>query len=50
MAEGKHFGLSTSELYLTLAGEYGDSGLVRIPRGECQVDITVSGHTAVTGW
>ena len=42
VGEGKRFGVSTSSPYLTLAGEFGDSGAVEIPRGDNQVEITVS--------
>jgi hypothetical protein len=41
VGEGKRFGLSTSSPYVTVAGEFGDSGTVEIPRGENHVDITV---------
>jgi hypothetical protein len=40
VGEGKRFGLSTSSPYVTMAGEFGDSGTVEIPRGENHVDIT----------
>ena len=42
VGEGKRFGLSSSSLYVTVAGENCDSGVVEIPRGESQTDITVS--------
>lgn len=42
VGEGKRFGLSTSSPYVTLAGEYGDSGVVKIPHGDNHVEITVS--------
>ncbi len=42
VGEGKHFGLSTACLYVTLGGEGSQSVTVEIPRGEYQVDITVS--------
>ena len=41
VGEGKRFGLSTSSPYVTVAGEFGDSGTVEIPRGENHVDLTV---------
>ena len=41
VGEGKRFGLSTSSPYVTVAGEFGDSGTVEIPRGENHIDITV---------
>ena len=40
IGEGKHFGLSTSTLLVTIAGEYLDSGRHEIPRGEFSTDIT----------
>ena len=42
VGEGKRLGLNTSSPYLTVAGENGDSGVVDIPHGDNQVDITVS--------
>jgi hypothetical protein len=42
VGEGKRFGLSTSSPYVTLAGEFGDSGVMEIPRGDNQVEITHS--------
>ena len=43
VGEGKHFGLSTASLYVTLAGELGETVAMEIPRGEYQRDIMVSG-------
>ena len=45
VGEGKRFGLSSSSLYVTVAGENGDSGVAEIPRGESQTEITVSPKT-----
>ena len=41
VGEGKHFGLSTACLYVTLAGEYGMTDTLEIPRGEYQIETTV---------
>ena len=45
IAEGKHFGLSTACLYLNLAGEFGETGIIEVPRGECQIEFEV--HTTI---
>ena len=42
VGEGKHFGLSTACLYVTLAGEYGTTDVLEISRGEYQTETTVS--------
>lgn len=41
VGEGKHFGLSTACLYVTLAGEYGMTDTLEMPRGEYQTETTV---------
>ena len=41
IGEGRHFGLSTSTLLVTVAGEFLDSGRHDIPKGEFSIDITV---------
>ena len=41
VGEGKHFGLSTACLNVTLGGEVAETGVMEIPRGEYQTDITV---------
>ena len=41
VGEGKHFGLSTACLYINLAGEFVETGVHEIPRGEYQIEITV---------
>ena len=41
VGEGKHFGLSTACLYVTLAGEYGMTGVLEMSRGEYQTETTV---------
>ena len=41
VGEGKHFGLSTASLYVNVGGEYRETGVTEIPRGEYQTDITV---------
>lgn len=41
VGEGKHFGLSTACLYVTLAGEYGMTDVLEMPRGEYQTETTV---------
>ena len=41
VGEGKHFGLSTACLYINLAGEFAETGVHEIPRGEYQIEITV---------
>ena len=45
VGEGKHFGLSTACLYVTLAGEYGMTETLDMPRGEYQTETTVRKHT-----
>ena len=49
VGEGKHFGLSTACLYVTLAGEYGMTDTLEMPRGEYQTETTVriTKHTLV---
>lgn len=42
VGEGKHFGLSTACLYVTLAGEYSMTDVIEMPRGEYQTETTVS--------
>lgn len=42
IGEGKHFGLSTACLYVNLGGEFGETGLTEMARGENQTEITVS--------
>lgn len=41
IAEGKHFGLSTSCLYVNVGGEYRETGVTEIPRGEYQIEVQV---------
>lgn len=41
VAEGKRFGLSTSCLYLSLAGEFKSTGKIEIPRGDYDVIFEV---------
>ena len=41
IAEGKHFGLSTSCLYVNVGGEYRETGATEIPRGEYQIEVKV---------
>ena len=42
VGEGKYFGLSTACLYVNVGGENGESGVLEIPRGEYQIEFTVS--------
>lgn len=48
VGEGKHFGLSTACLYVTLAGEYGMTDTLEMPRGEYQTETTVRQNRYVT--
>ncbi len=48
VAEGKHFGLSTACLYVHLAGEFRESGVIEISRGEYQIEFEVSAPITVT--
>ncbi len=41
IAEGKHFGLSTACLYVNVGGEYRETGVTEIPRGEYQLELQV---------
>ena len=41
VAEGKHFGLSTACLYVHLAGEFGETRVIEIPRGEYEIEFEV---------
>ena len=47
VGEGKHFGLSTACLYITLAGEYGMTDTLDMPRGEYQTETTVRYDTHI---
>lgn len=40
VGEGKRFGVSTSSPYITLGGEFGESAVAELPRGENLVQIT----------
>lgn len=42
VAEGKHFGLSTAAMHINISGENGMSGVRDIPRGDYQIEFTVS--------
>ena len=42
VCEGKYFGVSTPCLYVNVGGENGESGVLEIPRGEFQLEFTVS--------
>ena len=48
VGEGKHFGLSTACLYVNLGGDFGETGLTEMARGEYQTEITVSGNVMKT--
>lgn len=41
VAEGRHFGLSTACLYVNLAGEFRETGVIEIPRGDFKVEFEV---------
>jgi len=41
VAEGKHFGLSTSRLYIRLKGEFKETRVMDIPRGEYETEFEV---------
>ena len=41
VAEGKRFGLSTSSLYLDLAGDFRESERIEIPKGELETTLEV---------
>ncbi len=43
VAEGKHFGLNTARLYVNVAGELSETGVIEIPRGDYKVEFEVSG-------
>ena len=47
VGEGKHFGLSTACLYVTVAGEYGVTEVLEMPRGEYQTETTVRHYTVI---
>lgn len=42
VSEGKYLGLSSACLYVNVGGEGGESGTVAIPRGNYQVEFSVS--------
>ncbi len=42
VGEGKYFGLTTANLYVNVGGENGESGVLVVPKGEYQLEFTVS--------
>ncbi len=42
IGEGKYFGLTTASLYVNVGGENKESGMLTIPKGEYQLEFTVS--------
>ena len=42
VSEGKYLGLSSACLYVNVGGEGGESGTVTIPRGNYQIELSVS--------
>ncbi len=47
VAEGKYFGLNTACLYVNLSGEFRETGVKEIPRGECQIEFEVGAYLAL---
>ena len=42
VGEGKYFGLTTANLYINVGGENRESGVLEVPKGEYQLEFTVS--------